>query len=37
MKFVICFAFCVVLLTSCATVFSGNSDDVTITSDPVGA
>lgn len=37
MKFVICFAFCVVLLTSCATVFSGNSDDVTITSDPTGA
>ena len=37
MKFVICFVFCVVLLTSCATVFSGNSDDVTITSDPVGA
>ena len=37
MKFVICFVFCVVLLTSCATVFSGNSDDVTITSDPAGA
>lgn len=37
MKFIICFVFCVVLLTSCATVFSGNSDDVTITSDPVGA
>ena len=37
MKFVICFVFCVVLLTSCATVFSGNSDDVTITSDPTGA
>ena len=37
MKFVICFVFCVVLLTSCATIFSGNSDDVTITSDPVGA
>ena len=37
MKFVICFVFCVVLLTSCATVFFGNSDDVTITSDPTGA
>ena len=37
MRIAILVVACTLLLCSCATIFSGNIDDVTVTSEPVGA